>query len=282
MPVCRKPIVGSADDDVLAVELEHETQHAVRAGVLRPHVHGHRFGANVGISPRFSLPRSARASRASRAARDVRRRTPRPSAESAPTTPCPCESAPGSPCAADGPSQSSAIRMRRRSGWPSNASPNRSKTSRSGQFGGRIDRRSRSARARPSPATRTLRRSRRARRRRRARHRHVRARPGTRGGRRPRSAARPAGSRRPSRRREARTGAPDRRAARRQTSSRCSRSTYDRRHVDRAERLDRGVRARPRAATSTTGDASMESGIAALTRSSASGRSYAAAARCRR
>ena len=33
-------------DDVLAVELEHQPQHAVRAGVLRPHVDGHRFGAN--------------------------------------------------------------------------------------------------------------------------------------------------------------------------------------------------------------------------------------------
>ena len=31
--------------DRLAVELEHQPQHAVRAGVLRPHVDGHRFGA---------------------------------------------------------------------------------------------------------------------------------------------------------------------------------------------------------------------------------------------
>ena len=30
-----------------AVELEHQPQHAVRAGVLRPHVDGHRLGANV-------------------------------------------------------------------------------------------------------------------------------------------------------------------------------------------------------------------------------------------
>ena len=32
-------------DDRLAGELQHEPQHAVRAGVLRPHVDGHRFGA---------------------------------------------------------------------------------------------------------------------------------------------------------------------------------------------------------------------------------------------
>ena len=47
MPVCRKPIVGSSRDDRLAVELEHQPQHAVRAGVLRPHVDGHRLGANL-------------------------------------------------------------------------------------------------------------------------------------------------------------------------------------------------------------------------------------------
>ena len=32
-----------ARSDRLAIELEHEPQHAVRAGVLRPHVDGHRF-----------------------------------------------------------------------------------------------------------------------------------------------------------------------------------------------------------------------------------------------
>ena len=31
--------------DDLAIELQHQAQHAVRAGVLRPHVDGHRFGA---------------------------------------------------------------------------------------------------------------------------------------------------------------------------------------------------------------------------------------------
>ena len=45
MPVCRNPIGRIARDDGLAVELEHQPQHAVRAGVLRPHVDGHRFGA---------------------------------------------------------------------------------------------------------------------------------------------------------------------------------------------------------------------------------------------
>jgi hypothetical protein len=30
----------------LAIEFEDEAKHAVRAGVLRPHVHRHRFGAN--------------------------------------------------------------------------------------------------------------------------------------------------------------------------------------------------------------------------------------------
>ena len=34
-------------DDGLAVELEHQPQHAMRAGVLRPHVDGHRLGANL-------------------------------------------------------------------------------------------------------------------------------------------------------------------------------------------------------------------------------------------
>ena len=38
-------MVGVGRDDGLAVELEHQPQHAVRAGVLRPHVDGHRFGA---------------------------------------------------------------------------------------------------------------------------------------------------------------------------------------------------------------------------------------------
>src|SRR2546422_45995 len=31
--------------DRLAIELQHETQYAVRTGVLRPHVDGHRFRA---------------------------------------------------------------------------------------------------------------------------------------------------------------------------------------------------------------------------------------------
>ncbi len=34
--------------DGLAIELQHEAQHAMRAGVLRPHVDGHRFGAKFG------------------------------------------------------------------------------------------------------------------------------------------------------------------------------------------------------------------------------------------
>ena len=40
---------ASAETTVLAVELEHQPQHAVRAGVLRPHVDGHRLGANSGM-----------------------------------------------------------------------------------------------------------------------------------------------------------------------------------------------------------------------------------------
>ena len=43
----------SADDDGLAVELQHEPQHAVRAGVLRPHVDGHRLGAKFGHRLQF-------------------------------------------------------------------------------------------------------------------------------------------------------------------------------------------------------------------------------------
>ena len=31
-----------------AFELQHQPEHAVRAGMLRPHVHGHRFGAQLG------------------------------------------------------------------------------------------------------------------------------------------------------------------------------------------------------------------------------------------
>ena len=38
-------MVGVGVDDRLADELQHQPQHAVRAGVLRPHVDGHRFGA---------------------------------------------------------------------------------------------------------------------------------------------------------------------------------------------------------------------------------------------
>ena len=34
-------------DDGLAIELEHQPEHAMRAGVLRPHVDGHRFGADL-------------------------------------------------------------------------------------------------------------------------------------------------------------------------------------------------------------------------------------------
>ena len=43
----------------LAVELEHQPQHAVRAGVLRPHVDGHRFGADLGHQ-KWSVARLAR------------------------------------------------------------------------------------------------------------------------------------------------------------------------------------------------------------------------------
>src|SRR5262249_9214916 len=35
-------------ENLLAVELEYETEHAVRAGVLRPHVDGHRLAAEFG------------------------------------------------------------------------------------------------------------------------------------------------------------------------------------------------------------------------------------------
>ena len=48
-------MVGAAEQHRLAVELEHQPQHAVRAGVLRPHVDGHRFGADLRhrtVSPR--------------------------------------------------------------------------------------------------------------------------------------------------------------------------------------------------------------------------------------
>ena len=39
---------GVGVDDFLARQLQHDPQHAVRAGVLRPHVHGHRLGAEFG------------------------------------------------------------------------------------------------------------------------------------------------------------------------------------------------------------------------------------------
>jgi hypothetical protein len=42
MPVCRNPIVGLTET---TVELQHQPQHAVRAGVLGPHVDRHRFSA---------------------------------------------------------------------------------------------------------------------------------------------------------------------------------------------------------------------------------------------
>ena len=42
------PDGGHARFDRLAIELQHETQHAVRTGVLRPHVDGHRFRAKFG------------------------------------------------------------------------------------------------------------------------------------------------------------------------------------------------------------------------------------------
>ena len=48
--------------DGLAVELEHQPQHAVRAGVLRPHVDGHRFGAD--LRHRFSGTRLGRSASA--------------------------------------------------------------------------------------------------------------------------------------------------------------------------------------------------------------------------
>ena len=47
-------MVGDGRPDDLAVELQHQPQHAVRAGVLRPHVDGHRFGAK--LRHRYSLP----------------------------------------------------------------------------------------------------------------------------------------------------------------------------------------------------------------------------------
>ena len=51
-------------DDGLAVELQHEPQHAVRAGVLRPHVDGHRLGAEFRHRP-FRLSYQSRTSRES-------------------------------------------------------------------------------------------------------------------------------------------------------------------------------------------------------------------------
>ena len=42
-------MVVSAADDRLADELQHQPQHAVRAGVLRPHVDGHRLGAQLRV-----------------------------------------------------------------------------------------------------------------------------------------------------------------------------------------------------------------------------------------
>ena len=51
-------------DDGLAVELEHQPQHAVRAGVLRPHVDGHRLGAD--LRHRVILGRTRRSAPTSR------------------------------------------------------------------------------------------------------------------------------------------------------------------------------------------------------------------------
>ena len=38
VPRCRRPMCGSARSTTLAVEFEHEAQHAVRRGVLRTEV----------------------------------------------------------------------------------------------------------------------------------------------------------------------------------------------------------------------------------------------------
>ena len=43
--------------DGLAIELEHQPEHAMRAGVLRPHVDGHRFGADLSACAVYLLAR---------------------------------------------------------------------------------------------------------------------------------------------------------------------------------------------------------------------------------
>ena len=41
-------MVGTADSTVSPSSFEDQPQHAMRAGVLRPHVDGHHFGLDVG------------------------------------------------------------------------------------------------------------------------------------------------------------------------------------------------------------------------------------------
>ena len=266
---------------------QHEIQHAVRAGVLRPHVHGHRLGADAqacdSASARLVAVRLSSALRLRRAPRaDVRRELLGRQLHRLTTTPCPCESAPGSPCAADGRPSRPAIRMRRRSGWPSNDDAEQVVHLALEPAGGRIDRRSR-------VGTRGVG----------ARHAHLQAQP-------PRGrGARPA----------LRVGRP-RHARWYTTSNRGSAGQIvGGRHLDEQRELQRRIVAqraadldqvlaidvrpsacRPRAparsrrpgtarrsVSATTGASGIRhQARAALTRSSAAGRSCAAAARCRR
>ena len=110
-----------------AVELEHEPQHAVRAGVLGPHVDGHRFGANLGmgasVAARQPVSFEVRAEFLLGHLQRLAWRTP--ASESAPGSPCAAGSLPSLPASAaaadrDGRRRRSRTdpRLRARASWP--------------------------------------------------------------------------------------------------------------------------------------------------------------------
>ena len=114
--------VRHAVDDLLAVELQHDAQHAVRARVLRAEVQEHELGvvARARHAPLFGTNCSA--SCFGFLLLVGKRNGPISVARA------------GCSLRSGWPSQVGGIRMRRRCGWPSNLMPNMSQTSRSYQF----------------------------------------------------------------------------------------------------------------------------------------------------
>src|SRR5438552_1364106 len=102
----------------LAVGTHHEAEHAVGRGVLGPHAEGHVLGGETAVDFALDLDLESREAHVfSRLSRDVE--MPWYSSGSTKSLRSGC------------PGQSSGMRMRRRSGWPSKVTPSRSNTSRS-------------------------------------------------------------------------------------------------------------------------------------------------------